>query len=81
MKNTLILLIAVVMLWSVPYFIGKFQYANACMVIENITDKTDGEIEDVLYTFDFQIDCFTTPSFSDYYISGTKTIERVIHLP
>jgi len=81
MKNTLILLISVLLLWSVPYFIGKFQYSNACMVIANTTDQTDGEIEDVLYTFDFQIDCFTTPSFSDYYSSGTKTIERLIHLP
>ena len=58
-----------------PYFIGKFQYRNACVVIENLTDKTDGEIEDVLATFDFSVDCMTEPTFSDYYITGLKTIQ------
>ena len=46
------------------------------MVIENITDKTDGEIENVLYTFDFKLDAFTEPQFKDYYISGIEAIRR-----
>ena len=46
------------------------------MVIENITDKTDGEIVSVLYTFDFQLDVFDTPSFTDYYKSGLLTIKH-----
>jgi hypothetical protein len=47
------------------------------MVIENLTDKTDGEIVSVLYTFDFKLDVFDTPTFTDYYKSGLLTI---IHL-
>lgn len=77
MKKTILFLIFVVFLWSVPYFVGIFQYSNACMVIENITDKTDGEIENVLYTFDFQLDAFTMPVFKDYYKSGSSTISRI----
>ena len=60
-----------------PYILGLFQYHNACMVIENITDKTDGEITSVLYTFDFQLDVFDTPSFTDYYKSGLLTIKHL----
>jgi hypothetical protein len=47
------------------------------MVIENITDKTDGEITSVLYTFDFQLDVFDTPTFTDYYKSGLLTINSL----
>ena len=60
-----------------PYILGLFQYHNACMVIENITDKTDGEITSVLYTFDFKLDVFDTPSFTDYYKSGLLTIKHL----
>lgn len=79
MKNVILLISLIVGLFFVPYGVGLFQYSNACMVIENITDKTDGEIENVLYTFDFNIDCMTTPSFIDYYNSGSKTIGRVFN--
>ena len=54
-----------------PYFIGKFQYSNACMVIQNLTDRTDGEIEAVLLTFNFRnMDAFEQPTFADYYEAG-----------
>ena len=38
------LLISILIL---PYIIGLLQYNNAKMVIENLTDKTDGEIVSV----------------------------------
>ena len=54
-----------------PYFIGRFQYNNACMVIQNLTEQTDGEIEAVLLTFDFRnMDAFEQPTFADYYEAG-----------
>lgn len=54
-----------------PYFIGKFQYSNACMVIQNLTDRTDGEIEAVLLTFNFRnMTAFEQPTFADYYEAG-----------
>lgn len=37
-----------------PYFIGRFQYNNACMVIQNLTEQTDGEIEEIFIDFQFQ---------------------------
>jgi len=55
----------------VPYFVGRFQYNNACMVIQNLTDRTDGEIEAVLLTFNFRnMTAFEQPTFADYYEAG-----------
>ena len=66
--GTLALLLA---LSFVPYFIGRFQYSNACMVIQNLTEQTDGEIEAVLLTFNFRnMDAFEQPTFADYYEAG-----------
>ena len=54
-----------------PYFIGRFQYNNACMVIMNLTEQTDGEIEAVLLTFNFRnMTAFEQPTFADYYEAG-----------
>jgi len=54
-----------------PYFIGRFQYSNACMVIMNLTEQTDGEIEAVLLTFNFRnMTAFEQPTFADYYEAG-----------
>ena len=54
-----------------PYFIGRFQYSNACMVIQNLTEQTDGEIEAVLLTFNFRnMTAFEQPTFADYYEAG-----------
>ena len=55
----------------IPYFIGRFQYSNACMVIQNLTEQTDGEIEAVLLTFNFRnMTAFEQPTFADYYEAG-----------
>ena len=78
MKNTTQILVAyfgalslLLALSFVPYFIGRFQYSNACMVIQNLTEQTDGEIEAVLLTFNFRnMDAFEQPTFADYYEAG-----------
>ena len=78
MKNTTQILVAyfgtLALLFALsfaPYFVGRFQYSNACMVIQNLTDRTDGEIEAVLLTFNFRnMDAFEQPTFADYYEAG-----------
>ena len=78
MKNTTQILVAyfgtLALLFALsftPYFIGRFQYSNACMVIQNLTDRTDGEIEAVLLTFNFRnMNAFDQPTFADYYEAG-----------
>lgn len=62
---------------AAPYFVGLFQYGNACTVIANITDQTDGDIENVLSVFNFDIDCMTEPRFADYYIAGMRSLNCV----
>lgn len=59
---------------SIPYFIGLENERNVIIICQNFTDRTDSEIEDVLRVYNFDIDCYTTPSFSDYYMSGIKTL-------
>lgn len=58
-----------------PYFIGLFQYHNACVVIANVTDQTDGDIENVLSTFNFEMDCMTAPNTFDYYKAGVRAFD------
>lgn len=78
MKNTNTILAAYVgtlaiafILSFAPYFIGRFQYNNACMVIQNLTERTDGDIEAVLCVFNFRnVDAFSQPTFADYYEAG-----------
>lgn len=60
---------------SIPYFIGVENERNVIIICQNFTDRTDSEIEDVLRVYNFDIDCMTTPSFTDYYKSGLKTLQ------
>ena len=78
MKNTTQILVAyfgslaiAFILSFAPYFVGRFQYNNANMVIMNLTERTDGEIEAVLCVFNFRnVDAFEQPTFADYYEAG-----------
>lgn len=78
MKNTTQILVAyfsslalLLALSFAPYFIGRFQYNSANMVIMNLTERTDGEIEAVLLTFNFRnMTAFEQPTFADYYEAG-----------
>lgn len=72
MKQTLLTLLAVAVF--APYFIGRIQYQNTIIVAQNLTDRTDGEISNVLATFDFDLDWNDQPTTADYYKAGIKAI-------
>ncbi len=86
MKNLILLLITIISINFAPVLIGMIQYQNAIAVMQNLGNEcndgleTDGQIEDVLRVFNFDIDCMSEPNTYDYYIAGTKTM-RGIFLP
>jgi hypothetical protein len=63
-----------------PYYIGKLQHDNVVRVCQNFMNDdgepgewgTDGDIEDVLRVFHFNLGVFDTPTTKDYYIAGWK---------
>tara|TARA_R110000868_G_scaffold1729_2_gene13872 strand:- start:2726 stop:2953 length:228 start_codon:yes stop_codon:yes gene_type:complete len=59
----------------IPYFIGLNNEHNAIMVIQNLTDSTDSDIEDVLSIFNFpNVSCMEEPGYIDCYKSGLITM-------
>jgi hypothetical protein len=74
MKKVLIILAVVL---SIPYFCGIVQYQNVIRVVQNIGDRTDGEISDALLIFDFPGDMTLSrePTFTELYCSGIKCVE------
>lgn len=77
------LFVALLILLSVPYLIGRLQFNNAVAVVQNLGNDdsdaenifgSDGDIENVLAVFNFQIGALDTPTFSDYYKAGLQTI-------
>jgi hypothetical protein len=74
MKKVLIILAVVL---SIPYFCGIVQYQNVIRVVQNIGDRTDGEISDALLIFDFPGDMTLSrePTFTELYVSGIDCIK------
>lgn len=68
------LILNILLLLSSPYIIGKIQYNNTIIVCQNLTDRTDEEIENVLSTFDFNNDWQQDPTTLELYNVGMKTI-------
>lgn len=75
MKKRYVFLALIALLFSAPYLVGRMQYSNAVMVIQNLSFETDGEIEDVLRVFDFdRLTAFNEPEFIDFYKAGIYCI-------
>jgi hypothetical protein len=75
MKKYLISL-SIVLFLNVPYFIGKLQFNNAVMVVQNLQDnEDDASIEATLRIFKFKdLTALDSPTFVDYYKCGVLTI-------
>jgi hypothetical protein len=62
MKRLIVSVLIIAIISMIPYFIGRLQMNNAEMVIQNFMDNdsdtfegTDGDIEDVLRVFNFNL--------------------------
>jgi hypothetical protein len=81
MKRLIVSVLIIVIISMIPYFIGRQQMNNAEMVIQNFMDNdsdtfegTDGDIEDVLRVFNFNLSWDEHPSFIDYYKAGLAAL-------
>ena len=75
MKTIIILLFtAATVLFTAPYFVGLENERNVNIVCQKFTERTDSDIDTDLSVYNFDIDCFTVPTFADYYKSGFKTL-------
>lgn len=70
------LIIGLLHLVSTVMLVGKVQYNNSIRAAQNLTDRTDGDIENCLATFYFDIAWHEEPTFKDYWISGWKTLNN-----
>ena len=68
--------IGLFILTSTTMLVGKIQYNNSIRAAQNLTDRTDGDIENCLATFYFDIDWHKEPSLKDYWIAGWETLNN-----
>ena len=79
MKNIFLTLIGVALI--APYFVGRLQYSNTIRVYQNLGFETDGDIENILSTFDFPtVGTMDEPTTADYYNAGVKAILQTCQL-
>lgn len=77
--STLLMFVSVILL--APYFVGRIQLTNVERTVQNFGNEsnedfeTDGEIENILRVYDFNIGWRDKPTFIDYYRSGFEAIK------
>jgi len=61
---------------GLPLLVGKIQLNNTVKVCQNLTERTDGDIENVLHTFGFDDNWLEEPSIVDMWEVGVTTISQ-----
>ena len=62
---------------ALPLLVGKIQLNNTIVVCENLTERTDGDIENVLLTFGFENRWEQEPSIINIWEVGVTTLSQV----
>jgi hypothetical protein len=77
MKVIKLSFLAIVLTIIFPLFIGMIQLNNTIVVVQNLTDKTDGEIENTLRTFGFTNTWDEQPTITNIWSVGIETITNL----
>ena len=77
MKILKVTSLAIVLTIIFPLFVGKIQLNNTIVVVQNLTDKTDGDIENVLSTFGFTNTWDENPTIFNVWAVGVETITQL----
>lgn len=77
MKILKVTSLAIVLTIIFPLFVGKIQYNNTIVVVQNLTEKTDGDIENVLSTFGFTNTWDENPTIANVWVVGVTTITQL----
>ncbi len=76
MKKSILTIFATLLILAafVPYFIGLINHQAVIKTCQNFTERTDSDINDVLFVYGFDLDWDEEPKFTDFYRSGYRTI-------
>lgn len=61
---------------ALPLLVGKIQLNNTIVVSQNLTERTDADIENVLVTFGFENNLEQEPSIVSIWEVGVTTIAQ-----
>lgn len=62
---------------ALPLLVGKIQLNNTIVVSQNLTERTDADIENVLVTFGFKNNLEQEPSIVSIWEVGVTTIAQI----
>jgi hypothetical protein len=65
------------LIFALPLLVGKIQLNNTIVVSQNLTERTDGDIENVLLTFGFENNVEQEPSIVSIWEVGVTTLSQV----
>ena len=68
--------ITLALIIALPLLVGKIQLNNTIVVCENLTERTDGDIESVLLTFGFEENWQHEPSVVKMWEVGATTLSQ-----
>lgn len=68
--------ITLALIIALPLLVGKIQLNNTIVVCENLTERTDGDIENVLQTFGFENNWQHAPSIVHIWEVGATTLSQ-----
>ena len=61
---------------ALPLLVGKIQLNNTIVVSQNLTERTDADIENVLVTFGFENNIEQEPSIVSIWEVGVNTLAQ-----
>ena len=65
------------LIFALPLLVGKIQLNNTIVVSQNLTERTDGDIENVMLTFGFENNVEQEPSIVSIWEVGVTTLSQV----
>ncbi len=64
------------LIFALPLLVGKVQLNNTLIVCQNLTERTDADIESVLLTFGFENNWNQAPTIINIWEVGANTIAQ-----
>jgi hypothetical protein len=64
------------LIFALPLLVGKVQLNNTLIVCQNLTERTDADIENVLLTFGFENNWNQEPTIVNIWEVGSNTIAQ-----
>jgi hypothetical protein len=65
------------LIFALPLLVGKVQLNNTLIVCQNLTERTDADIESVLLTFGFENNWNQEPTIVNIWEVGATTLSQI----